>query len=68
MSPLPDQGTNPTGNSQAQPANRDRRQEITPELVAKVAEKVYAMLLADMKLENERHRNIRNTLSQSLWR
>jgi hypothetical protein len=29
---------------------------VTPELVRKVADKVYAMLLLDLRLERERHR------------
>jgi hypothetical protein len=45
----PPQGGNTSQPSKNQPA------AITPELVKKVAARVYALLLADLKTERERH-------------
>jgi len=33
---------------------RQQKPNITPELVREIAEKVYGMLLSDLKIENER--------------
>ncbi len=43
---------NTTGRKEKSPAGKT----ITPELVQQVADRVYAMLLSELKLENERSR------------
>jgi len=48
----PTQGSQPAGS----PDGGQSAGALTPELVNKVAEKVYAMLLLDLKIERERRR------------
>ncbi len=40
----------------AEGSNASNRSQITPEVIKKVTDKVYAMLLADLRLEAERQR------------
>ncbi len=47
--------TTPPAPAQAQPASAGGIQ-LTPELVMKIAARVYAMMLAELKLERERRR------------
>ena len=56
MSPLEQSDTNSNENGQ------DAGQEITPELINKIAEKVYKMLLQDLKIQNERFRHSKHEL------
>jgi len=44
----------PSGPGAAAGKEKEQPGSITPELLAKVTEKVYAMLLADLKLDRER--------------
>lgn len=45
------------------PANGSGGQEITPELVRKVADRVYEMLRLELKIDNERQRMLRRDLT-----
>lgn len=40
--------------NQMQPSDKPNKKELSPEKVRKVAEKVYAMFLKDMKIAHER--------------
>lgn len=52
------------GNSQASSGGAaGNGNQITPELVRQVAEKVYAMLLRDLRIEMERHQPSRRDIS-----
>jgi len=48
-------------NSQASSSSQDKSVEITPELVKEVTEKVYALMMKDMKIARERFRSNANT-------
>ena len=44
-------------------ANGNNSQEITPEMVRKVADRVYEMLRLELKIDNERQRMARRDLT-----
>jgi hypothetical protein len=44
------------GMTRSAPEQVPREGRVTPQLVAEVADKVYAMLLNDLRIGNERHR------------
>lgn len=49
--------------SAGSPANGGGGQEITPELVRKVADRVYEMLRLELKIDNERQRMLRRDVT-----
>jgi len=56
---MPETTPSPEGQApvdQGTPAQPSRRIELTPELIHKIAARVYAMLLADANIERERMR------------
>ena len=52
--------TSQATNAQNQAGNSTRG-EITPELIKKIADRVYALLMNDLKIESERYRMMTST-------
>jgi hypothetical protein len=53
---MPDETIRPQSSSPAQASQADQETAITQELVEKLADRVYALLLGDLKTESERYR------------
>jgi hypothetical protein len=49
---------NANGANSSIPSQPSRSINLTPELVKKIADKVYALMLAEIKIEHERRRSI----------
>jgi hypothetical protein len=60
---MPEAVPSPAGQRDSQEPGRSL--ELTPELVKKIAARVYAMMLADIKIERERRRIISVRLRNS---
>jgi len=54
---------NPPPSGATSPSGQAQEITITPELVRKLAEKVYCLLLAEIKTERERRRNFQEQTS-----
>jgi hypothetical protein len=46
----------PSETTTGYPGSSNQGNRLTPELVSQVADKVYAMLIAELRIEKERHR------------
>jgi hypothetical protein len=53
---MPDNNADPASSSA--PSQKSRSIQLTPELVKKIADKVYALMLAEIKIERERRRSV----------